>query len=81
VEISKEMKEKLGITMDDQKEKKAPKPRATGGKSILKKNSVLVSNVESGERGQSSEVRETSEEKVAKKPKKSVMFTKSRFAE
>ena len=70
--------------MDDRKEKKTPKARTPGGKSILKKNSVLVHNVESEQRGLgglSSEVRDTSEEKAAKKPKKSVMFTKSRFAE
>ena len=44
VMISKEMKEKLGISFDETKEKKAPKQRATRGKSILKKNSVLIQN-------------------------------------
>lgn len=45
--ISKEIKEKLGISFDDNKEKKAPKQRANGGKSILKKNSVLIQNTSS----------------------------------
>lgn len=81
VVISKEIKEKLGLTRGDNKESKGPgKPRAGGSKSILKKGSVLIT--QSPERpGKSSEVRDASEEKVAKKPKKSVMFTKSRFAE
>lgn len=80
--LSKEMKEKLGISEDEGKEKKTPKPRTTGGKSILKKNSVLFqgTTTERPERGESSEV-QNGEQVVAKKPKKSVMFTKSRFAE
>ena len=71
----------MGLNKVDNKESKGPaKPRAGGGKSILKKGSVLLSN-EPEKPGKSIEVKETNEEKGGKKPKKSVMFTKSRFAE
>ena len=70
------MKEKLGLR-DEKKDTKGPgKPRAGGGKSILKKNSVLL-----GESKEKATSELGTEEKPAKKPKKSVMFTKSRFAE
>ena len=46
VQISNEIKEKLGLRGDDkEKSGKGGKPRAGGGKSILKKNSVLVTGV------------------------------------
>ena len=74
--ISNEVKEQLGLK-DEKKEAKGPsKARAGGGKSILKKNSVLL-----GESKEKATSELGKEEKSAKKPKKSVMFTKSRFAE
>lgn len=80
VVISKEMKEKLGLGKESSAPKAAPKQRANGGKSILKKNSVLMS--EPNKRSNSSEVPDSSEEKLSvNRPKKSVMFTRSRFAE
>jgi hypothetical protein len=81
VVISKEIKEKLGFGRDSPKEAKTgPKQRANGGKSILKKNSLLLTDT-AEKAGKSSDVRESSEEETAKKPKKSVMFGKSRFAD
>lgn len=50
------------------REKKEAKPRVTGGKSILKKNSILMKSVEKS--------KEASPFKEAKKTKKSVMFSK-----
>jgi len=81
--ISNEIKEKLGIRGGDDKGKKEAKPRAGGGKSILKKNSVLVPGFGSEKKTEKLETNELSlgEDKNAKKPKKSVMFQKSRFAE
>lgn len=47
MEISKEIKEKLGLGKESGKESKGPaKPRAGGGKSILKKGSLLLSGSE-----------------------------------
>ena len=52
--ISKEMKEKLGL---NKKEEKGPaKPRANGGKSILKKGSVFVGGPEASKREKSVEL-------------------------
>ena len=42
VMISKEMKEKLGLNKEKTEEKGVAKPRANGGKSILKKGSVFL---------------------------------------
>jgi hypothetical protein len=66
------VRENLGLGEDSAeviREKKEAKPRATGGKSILKKNSILMKSVE-----KSKEV--PSPFKEAKKAKKSVMFSK-----
>ncbi len=65
------MRENLGLGEDSAEviqEKKEAKPRATGGKSILKKNSILMKSVEKS--------KEASSFKEAKKAKKSVMFSK-----
>ena len=77
--ISKEVKEKLGLREPKKEEKTQGKGRAGGGKSILKKGSVLISSSEN----KTKSVEELpAEEEVPKKmkAKKSVMFTKSRFA-
>ena len=77
--LSKEVKEKLGLR-EPQKEEKVPnKGRAGGGKSILKKGSLLASTSE--KKNKSVEELPAEEETPKKmKAKKSVMFTKSRFA-
>ena len=79
--ISNEVKEKLGLK-DEVKGAKSKGPqRAGGGKSILKKNSVLI-NVEPERKKEVvvSTDPEASQSKATPKAKKSVMFTKSRFA-
>ena len=43
--ISKEMRENMGMGEDSNEVKREAKPRAGGGKSILKKNSVLMKSV------------------------------------
>ena len=70
------MKDKLGLNEPGKQEKTPNKGRAGGGKSILKKGSVLLSS----EKKEKEEP--VAEEPVKKsKAKKSVMFSKSRFAE
>ena len=49
VAISSELKEKLGLREEKQEAKPANKGRAGGGKSILKKNSVLLTPSEKKE--------------------------------
>lgn len=78
--ISKEISDQLGLGKEEPKPK--GKQRANGGKSILKKSSVLGSKELLGSRESLPEKAERAErEEGAKKAKKSVMFTKSRFAE
>jgi hypothetical protein len=66
------VRENLGLGEDSAeviREKKEAKPRVTGGKSILKKNSILMKSVEKSKKV-------SSPFKEAKKAKKSVMFSK-----
>ena len=77
--LSKEVKEKLGLREPQKEEKTANKGRAGGGKSILKKGSFLLPASE--KKNKSVEELPAEEEPPKKmKAKKSVMFTKSRFA-
>lgn len=76
--ISKEVSEQLGLGRSEENKEKEKGKR---GKSILKKNSIL-----SKESIPDKSILDRSEDQkdvpaVAKKAKKSVMFTKSRFAE
>ena len=77
--ISNEVSQQLGLGTASKEGGSggAKKGRANGGKSILKKNSVMEREPSAAGRSNVS----ASPSPPAKKPKKSVMFNKSRFAE
>lgn len=54
------MKEKLGLDKEEKKEKAPPKGRSNGGKSILKKGSILLAET-SEKAGKSMDIKDASE--------------------
>lgn len=78
--ISKEVSDQLGLGRPKEEEPKDNKDKGKRGKSILKKFSIL-SKDSAMEKSAVTEKGEETKEPVVKKAKKSVMFTKSRFAD
>jgi hypothetical protein len=77
--ISKEVSDQLGLG----KPAEVPKEKKQRGKSILKKGSLISkeSLMDKSASDRPNEEKEKEVSSVGKKGKKSVMFTKSRFAE